>query len=195
MELSNTKKNTTKNTEDLQAALQNLISQGRKEGMIRAADLNAQLEKLRQIFAQNEKTIVSLVDSLAMVESPAARPHIIKRIEDVTAENKALEQQIREQEGVCQANELTMMEFLILQQKLVNFSSAVDTMTVEEKRSAIRSVVRRIVWDGKYAHIFFFGAEEGDVEFPDIEEPTDEGKRTENCPVDDLKVPWGEDSK
>lgn len=156
---------------------------------------NVQLEKLRQIFAQNEKTIVSLVDSLAMVESPAARPHIIKRIEDVTAENKALEQQIREQEGVCQANELTMMEFLILQQKLVNFSSAVDTMTVEEKRSAIRSVVRRIVWDGKCAHIFFFGAEEGDVEFPDIETTADEGERTENCSVDDLKVPWGEDSK
>ena len=70
---------------------------------------NAQLEKLRQILMQNEKTIVSLVDSLAMVESPAARPHIIKRIEDVTAENKALEQQIQEQEGVCQANELTMI--------------------------------------------------------------------------------------
>ena len=77
----------------------------------------------------------------------------------------------------------------------MNFSSAVDTMTVEEKRSAIRSVIRRIVWDGKCAHIFFFGAEEGDVEFPDIEELADEGERTENSTVDDLKVPWGEDSK
>jgi len=46
MELSNTKKNTGKTTEDLQAALQNLISQGRKDGMIRAADLNALLEKM-----------------------------------------------------------------------------------------------------------------------------------------------------
>ena len=43
--MSNTKKN-TKSTEEIQAALQALITQGRKEGMIRASDLNAQLEKL-----------------------------------------------------------------------------------------------------------------------------------------------------
>ena len=46
MELSNTKKTADKPNEDLQAALQNLISQGRKDGMIRTADLNALLEKM-----------------------------------------------------------------------------------------------------------------------------------------------------
>lgn len=35
-----------KNLEDVQASLQSLISQGRKDGMIRVADLNAVLEKL-----------------------------------------------------------------------------------------------------------------------------------------------------
>ena len=43
--MSNTKKN-AKPTEDVQAALQSLIAQGRKDGMIRLADLNAQLERL-----------------------------------------------------------------------------------------------------------------------------------------------------
>ena len=43
--MSNAKK-PAKNTEDLQTILQNMIAQGRKEGMIRATDLNAQLEKL-----------------------------------------------------------------------------------------------------------------------------------------------------
>ena len=43
--MSNTKKN-TKAPEDLQAVLQAMIAQGQKEGMIRASDLNAQLEKL-----------------------------------------------------------------------------------------------------------------------------------------------------
>ena len=42
--MSDTKK-TTKN-EDLQAAMQNLIAQGRKDGMIRASDLNNVLEKM-----------------------------------------------------------------------------------------------------------------------------------------------------
>ncbi|MBQ9148038.1 MAG: RNA polymerase sigma factor RpoD [Oscillospiraceae bacterium] len=41
-----TAKKTSKNLEDLQAALQALIVQGKKDGMIRAADLNAHLEKM-----------------------------------------------------------------------------------------------------------------------------------------------------
>ncbi|MBP3674671.1 MAG: RNA polymerase sigma factor RpoD [Oscillospiraceae bacterium] len=44
--MSTSKKPTNKNLEDVQAALQNLIVQGKKDGMIRAADLNAQLEKM-----------------------------------------------------------------------------------------------------------------------------------------------------
>ena len=41
-----TAKKTTKNLEDVQAALQNLIVQGKKDGMIQAAELNALLEKM-----------------------------------------------------------------------------------------------------------------------------------------------------
>ena len=44
--MSTAKKPAAKNGEDIQAALQTLIAQGRKDGMIRAADLHAQLEKM-----------------------------------------------------------------------------------------------------------------------------------------------------
>ena len=43
--MSNAKKQSAK-TEDMQSVLQNLIAQGRKDGMLRASELNAQLEKL-----------------------------------------------------------------------------------------------------------------------------------------------------
>ena len=47
--MSTPKKETAKETnmEQVQAALQALIAQGKKEGMIRLSDLNAQLEKLQ----------------------------------------------------------------------------------------------------------------------------------------------------
>ena len=45
--MSTTKKASKTNTEDLQNALQNLITQGKKDGMIRASDLNAILEKMQ----------------------------------------------------------------------------------------------------------------------------------------------------
>ncbi len=44
--MSNAKKNAKPSMEDLTSAIQGLIAQGRKEGMIRAADLNAHLEKM-----------------------------------------------------------------------------------------------------------------------------------------------------
>ncbi len=45
--MSTTKKTPKGNLEDIYAALQALILQGKKDGMIRAADLNAQLEKMQ----------------------------------------------------------------------------------------------------------------------------------------------------
>ncbi len=45
--MSTQKKPAKGSPEEIQAVLQNLIAQGKKEGMIRAADLNAQLEKLQ----------------------------------------------------------------------------------------------------------------------------------------------------
>ncbi len=45
--MSTPKKNGKTNTEDVQAALQALIAQGKKDGMIRVADLNAVLEKMQ----------------------------------------------------------------------------------------------------------------------------------------------------
>ncbi len=44
--MSNEKKNPKPTTEELQATLLSLINKGKKEGMIRATELNAQLEKL-----------------------------------------------------------------------------------------------------------------------------------------------------
>ena len=35
-------------------------------------------------------------------------------------------------------------------------------MTLEEKRNAIRTLVRRIVWDGENVHIYFLGCDYDD---------------------------------
>ena len=44
--MSNAKKQASKTPEELQAALQALIAKGRKDGMIRAEELNSHLEKM-----------------------------------------------------------------------------------------------------------------------------------------------------
>ena len=58
--MANEKKNAKTNTTELQAAIQSLIAKGKKEGMIRAADLQAHLDKLDL----NPETIEKIYDQL-----------------------------------------------------------------------------------------------------------------------------------
>ena len=61
--MSNTKKNPKPTVEELQAALQSLITQGKKDGMIRAADLNAQLEKM-DLTPEKIETIYDSIEAM-----------------------------------------------------------------------------------------------------------------------------------
>lgn len=155
----------------------------------------SQLTSLRSEFADNEKAINGLIDSLGMASDSAVKPRLIKRIEELSETNRNIENRIHELEGLVDTNALSDAEFDLLRQMLAVFRTSVDTMSVEEKRAAIRTVVRKVIWDGANAHVILFGADE-EIEFPDIkdrfgsdEEPLEEG--------DDMvsETPWGEDSK
>ena len=128
----------------------------------------SQLAQLRTEFDNNEKTVNGLVDSLAMVGDSIARPRVLKRIEELTQMNQEIENRIRELEELTSSNNLSDMEFDLLRQLLSVFRSSVDGMTVEEKRSAIRTVARKVIWDGEYAHVVLFGADESDIEYPNM---------------------------
>ena len=55
-----------------------------------------------------------------------------------------------------------------MRQLLATIRNGFDDMTYEQKRAAIRTIVRRIIWDGENAHIVLFGAQDGEIEYPDI---------------------------
>ena len=61
--MSTAKKNNKPTSEELQLALQNLIAQGKKEGIIRASDLNAQLEKM-DLTAEKIETIYDSIEAM-----------------------------------------------------------------------------------------------------------------------------------
>ena len=127
-----------------------------------------QLTGLRAELSNNEKTLNGLIDSLGMVGDSIARPRVLRRIEELTQANREIENRIRELEGLTSANALSDEQFDMLRQMLAMFRANIDHMTVEEKRAAIRTLVRKVVWDGTNAHVVLFGADEGEIEFPDI---------------------------
>ena len=129
-----------------------------------------QLEALRAEYETNEKTIHGLIDSLGMVGESVAKPRILKRIEELSEVNRDVENRIHELEGLVNVNSLTDAEFDLLRQMLSGFRASVDDMSIEEKRAAIRTVVRKVIWDGSNAHVVLFGADEDEIEFPDTED-------------------------
>ena len=173
-----------------------------------------QLEELRCEYARNEQTINGLIDSLGMVGDSIAKPSVLKRIEALTEGNRETENRIRELEGLVGANALTNAEFDLLRQMLSMFRTSIDDMTIEEKRAAIRTVVRKVIWDGVNAYVVLFGADEDGIEFPNMDDRlghSDEISSEEeplttfmevacedsegDSPAADSKSPWGEGSK
>ena len=57
---------------------------------------------------------------------------------------------------------------------LSSFKDTVDSMTVEQKRAAIRTFVKEVVWDGQRAHVVLFGSDY-EYEFPKNTEKAADG--------------------
>ena len=140
-----------------------------------------QLEVLREAFDRNEQTIAGLIDSLGMAGESAAKFRVLKRIEELSDENGALRNRMHELEAVVNANLLSDGEVDSMCRRLGIFSGVVNEMSLEEKRAAVRGIVRQVIWDGVNAHVILFGAEDASVANGDTDA--------------DSKMLLGEDSK
>ena len=177
-------------------------------------EYESKLSDLRAEQAENEKKITALVDSLAEFGDSTARAHVAKRVDELHHINEEITARITELEGLTSQHALSEIEFDLLRQLLSVFKSSIDDMSIEQKRAAVRTLVRKVIWDGQYAHVVLFGASEDEIEYPDMKdmlsvpeseeddsdtlEPfadVDYGPEEEECPNSDSKTRWGEDSK
>lgn len=147
-------------------------------------DYEKRIIDLKKEQAEKQRKIAALVDSLTDMESSSAKAHVTNRIEQLNQEYQDKETRIRELEGLTELNTLNDVEFDMICKLLTVFKDTVDEMTLEQKRSAVRTLVRKVIWDGANAHVFLFGTEDDEIEFPkiastdsdnaDIEDDTDE---------------------
>ena len=61
---------------------------------------------------------------------------------------------------------LSDLEFDLLRQLLSVFRDGVQEISLEQKRAAVRTVVRKVVWDGVHAHVVLFGVPDNEIEYP-----------------------------
>ena len=128
-------------------------------------------ERLKGLYkekAEVEKKIEGLVDSLIEFKDSVAKTCVAKRIEQLNQECINLDSNIQEVEGLTSQHALSDVEFDVMRQLLTVFRDGIDQMTIEQKRAAVRTLVRKVVWDGVNAHVILFGVEEDEIEFPEI---------------------------
>lgn len=147
-----------------------LLEQSRKFYTSNHDQYDTQLISLRQKQEEKTKKINGLVDSLTEVGDGSAKSHIAKRIEELHRECEAIDARIQELERLTSQQELSDVEFHMLRQLLSVFRDSIDEMSIEQKRAAIRTVVRKVVWDGTNVHVILFGAAEGDIDFSEANE-------------------------
>lgn len=118
------------------------------------------LSRLKEELENTEGEIAGLVSSLGKAGGTIAEEYIVKQIDGIHKKKEGIEQRIKELKEVRVNHELSGLEFQLLNQTLSSFKGTMDTMDVKQKRMAIRTLVKRIVWDGVNIHLFLFGSEE-----------------------------------
>ena len=171
--------------EDNQGAFIAQLEQSRKFYTGNRTDYEERFAAARRDKAAAEKKVEALVDSLAAVDDSTAKGLVIKRIEKLSQECRNIDSRIQELEGLTEQYHLSDIEFDVFRQLLTMFKSGIDTMTVEEKRTAIRTLVRKVVWDGTSAHVVLFGVPDEEIEYPDL--PTVSGGSDDEDDTDDLE--------
>ena len=118
------------------------------------------LVQLRREAADTEKKITQLIDAMVAVGESTAKVHMAKRVEELDAALKDIQSRMAEPDQDPMVQDLSGSEQIRLCGILSSFHALVPDMTLEQKRSAIRTLVRKVVWDGTTAHIFLSGTDE-----------------------------------
>lgn len=130
-------------------------------------DFDLQTEKLQEEIKDKRLQINNLITGIAKQAGEAAADYINQRIEELDKEIKQSENKLSELQNLTKESGLSDNDFNVLRDILKSHARTFDTMNIEQKRTAIRTFVKRIVWDGENIHLFLVGNDE-DYNFPAI---------------------------
>lgn len=157
---------------------------------------DAEVAKVKSQIEDNEKDIKALVISLGKTEGTNAEKYILEQIDELHEKGEGLKKRLTELEAIMQQHDLAEIEFDLIRQLLSTMGENIEEYSVEQKRAAIRTFIRKIVWDGENAHVYLFH-NDGDYEFPNPPDGgnTPDNDKNPNGNSEDFEGPLGEDSE
>ena len=126
-----------------------------------------EIAQLKNKISENDDEIKGLVSALGKAAGTSAEDYIMGQIDELHHKGESLKRRLAELEELTSSHALSDIEFDLLAQMLATFKGTMDEMSVEQKRAAIRTIVKQIIWDGKDAHVVLFGSDY-QYEFPEM---------------------------
>ncbi len=116
--------------------------------------------ELKQKETKIESKINSLVDSLVTTDSKMTKLSVEHRIEELNIELIFIKKNIVEFENKAKNNVIDELEIEKIKNTLLDITKVIDIMKIDEKRNLIKSIIRKVIWDGKTVHIMFQNSQE-----------------------------------
>lgn len=123
-------------------------------------EFDLQIETLKNGISEKKQQIGNLVSNLAQTGTSFSNQYIHQKIEELDRELSEEKRRLEELEGLTEEHFLSEEEFDILKEILCSFANTFDKMGIEQKRAAIRTFVKQVVWDGENIHLYLMGSEE-----------------------------------
>ena len=137
----------------------------------------SELTLLNVSLKDKDNRINTLLKTLSQIDNSITLQYINEEISKLHSEKEDIERQIKELDLVEQDKSKIYDELSALQDKLSDFSSTFDLMPIDDKRTALRKLVKTVLWDGNTVHLYLTGSEDifSDTDTPDISEPIERG--------------------
>lgn len=113
----------------------------------------SELTLLNASLKDKDNRINTLLKTLSQIDNSITLQYINGEISKLHSEKEDIEQQIKELELVEQDKSKIYDELSALRDKLSDFSSTFDLMPIDDKRTALRKLVKTVLWDGKLLNI------------------------------------------
>lgn len=119
----------------------------------------AELKSLKISLSEKDKQINNLLLSLAESADSPAHAYIQERINSIHIEKVQLEKRIKELSELSDNQSIMLeAELEFVPKMLVSFSQSFDSMSIEEKRSALRLFIDKVVWNGETVDLYLMGS-------------------------------------
>ena len=133
------------------------------------ASYEAESLLLTKKHVETEDRIKRLVESLS-VSSETSAKYVMEQIDELHRQSEQEQARISELEKLVRQSNALTQDLAFYMETIESFVEAVDLASIEEKRRLLRTIVKKLVWDGENAHVYVFTVD-GEVDLPPIEHP------------------------